>query len=280
MPARIFLKVLVAVLALLGKHHVVAAKSKADASVKVIVVPFRSGSQTMKYTLEGYGYKTFGMGDCAARYSCLHAVEQGLHEKIPWRQALQGFDATVGVPIAAHFENALEAFPEAQVVLIVRDLDAHARSWSNLNKLLVFIRTYLWFVPRLRVFGKTTKVMMDNNFFAGGPVDDPEHVKAVIANFTQKVKALVSPERLLVLNMAEENGLAKLTEFLNLPHEFGPLPRYGNKHQNEVKYRLTLAVVIDFIVLAVAILLYWKIGFVAVVMEAAMLYGLYQNWQF
>lgn len=250
-------------------------------AIKVIVVPLRSGSQTVKHVLQDYGLKTFGMGDCLLRYACLRDLERGMVQPIPWRQALEGWDAAAGVPIAAHLDSTLEAFPDARVVLMIRpDADAHFRSWSNLNDLLEFIRSYLWFVPRLRQLGKSQKVMMNGNFFAGGKVDDPDYVKAVFANYTAKVKSLVPPERLLVLDVADKNGLGQLTNFLDVhPRLQGPLPRL-NSAQNEVKFSILLALVVDLVVLALALLLYWKIGLVGVVVEVAVLYGLYQTWMF
>eukprot|EP00927_Polykrikos_kofoidii_P067780 TRINITY_DN63225_c0_g1_i1.p1 TRINITY_DN63225_c0_g1~~TRINITY_DN63225_c0_g1_i1.p1 ORF type:complete len:284 (+),score=47.79 TRINITY_DN63225_c0_g1_i1:96-947(+) len=254
--------------------------SVAENKIKLVVIPFRSGSQTLKHTLKDLGYTVFGMGDCVLRYSCLHALQGAREHPIDWAGmvAEKGYDATAGVPSAVYFNEVLDLFPEAKVILMPRDTDSWFRSTSNLLDLMSSFGKSLWFVPRLSQIAAAVAAMIEQEFFKGRS-EDPVAAKAAFTEYLEKVRARVPPEQLLELNVADEDALEKLTAFLVLPHQSGPLPRI-NSNQNEVKYRVGLAVGVDVLVgLAALVLFRWQ-GMWAVAALAAILGGLYGKWLF
>jgi len=256
-----------------------------DHDVKVVVVPFRSGSQTMKATLHSLGYHPFGMADCVLRYSCLHAVANAHQHPIPWTEMLHGFDATAGVPAACHIDQVLATYPNAKVILMTRDYESWLRSWTNLWNLITFFHDRLWFIPRLHEFSKACRAMIEKDFMPGGSPTDKDHFETTLSNYIEKVQTMVPPEHLLVIDVKDPNGLGKVTDFLydegnNEPTaSAGPLP-HVNRVQNVIKRRVALAVLIDVGTLLLAVILIRKVGVMGVVVQIAVLHGLYQTWRF
>lgn len=98
------------------------------------------------------------------------------------------------------------------------------------------------------------------------------------------VRKIVPSNQLLVLDAADPDGFGMLSEFLghtNFTKERpAPLPRINANKEDEVKYRVGLVVLTDFIMVIVAAVLYGLFGLYAVAVQVAVLAVLYQLYLF
>lgn len=217
--------------------------------VKVFCVGFRAGSQSMKAALERLGYRTYGMGVVVQYYSHLRAwTRHAEGDKQDLQRLLARFDATVGMPANFFVEDMLAAFPEARVVLQLREDEAWWRSYSGMASLLPMLRRRLFFVPRMRAIYRCVDAYMFSGYFQGKN-DDREYCIQRRDELFEQVRRLVPPERVLVHNLGD--GWEPLCEFLDHPVPGGPFP-HVNKSEAEVKKRVGLAMARDLGWLALA----------------------------
>jgi Sulfotransferase domain len=102
--------------------------------VKVIGAGFgRTGTMSLKAALEQLGANPcFHMIDIIRDPSNLHywkAAAEG--EKVDWEEALDGWEASVDWPGCTFYKEHMETWPDAPVLLSVRDPEAWYRSTSN-----------------------------------------------------------------------------------------------------------------------------------------------------
>ncbi|MEO1029694.1 MAG: sulfotransferase family protein [Pseudomonadota bacterium] len=103
-------------------------------ALKVIGAGFgRTGTLSMKAALEQLGYvKTHHMLEVMpSKDQRKHwlAIAQG--ERVDWDEVFEGFEASVDFPSSTYYTELLEKYPEAKVILTVRDPDKWYVSASN-----------------------------------------------------------------------------------------------------------------------------------------------------
>ena len=198
----------------------------------------RTGSQSLKKALEILGYRTYGMGVCLQYYSHLRAWRDHAEgkKKLDFERLLGRYDATVGVPCCFYYREMMEAFPEARVILCLRDPERWFRSFDNLRTLVFKVGGRLWFLPRIRLFYRTVYAFMFRGFF--GERYDQEHVLARLQRHNKEVREFVPAEKLLVFDVKE--GWEPLCKFVGKPVPDVPFP-HVNKSQSVVKKRIALA---------------------------------------
>ncbi len=94
------------------------------------------------------------------------AVDGG---KPDWPIFFEGWSAAVDWPVAAYFDQLAEAFPDALVVLTVRDPQHWWKSFSKLLGLVLKTRLFN-FIPMFRKFAAMNMHMIDYVF--DGSMDD------------------------------------------------------------------------------------------------------------
>jgi len=130
-----------------------------------------------------------------------------------WDELLRGYGATVDFPAAAFWPELMEAYPEAVVLLSVRDTEAWWRSCS---------RTAFPFV--LSLPPGPVKEMIDTLWetrFTSN-VTDEVAAKAAFESFNQRVRDGVPPDRLV--EWRPEDGWAPICAALDLPVPDEPFP--------------------------------------------------------
>jgi hypothetical protein len=100
----------------------------------------RTGTSSLKAALDELGYNTYHMDEVmkdvykiTPRWSHIFSTPKEDHNrrKELLREVLQGFNATVDYPAVSFFDEQLEMFPNAKVILSTRDFDSWYRSASN-----------------------------------------------------------------------------------------------------------------------------------------------------
>ncbi|KAI8144769.1 P-loop containing nucleoside triphosphate hydrolase protein [Fennellomyces sp. T-0311] len=196
------------------------------APLQVIGASFgRTGTDSLRAALNILGYNTHHMREMKKPQSrpdlFLEAYEHPEREA-DWDLIYDGYDAAVDWPTAAFVKPLLEQYPNAKVLLTVRDVDA----WYNSVKGTIF--TLVKSTPMCETMAPLDRmirtVCLDGAFSDDITfLDEEEAMKAKYIAHVEWVKQHVPPERLLVLELGE--GWERLCKFLDKPVPNCPYPR-------------------------------------------------------
>jgi hypothetical protein len=196
----------------------------------------RTGTTSLKAALEALGYGP-----------CYHMTEVFAHpehvlfweaarrgEVADWEEIFSDYRAAVDWPAAAYYENLMLAYPEAKVILTVRDPERwyeSARSTIYTMRDMVsspFFSLGARFVPRLRHLRRAALMVSglawDDTF--GGRFEDREHATHTFERLNERVVERVPPERLLIYSISE--GWGPLCDFLGVEPPDEPFPRLND----------------------------------------------------
>lgn len=176
----------------------------------------RTGTLSLKAALERIGY-----GPCYHMMEVLVAPERGRHwlEQTPsgsydWDTIFHGYRATVDWPAAAFWRELVERYPDAKVLLSLRDADR----WydSVMNTIYPVMRQG---PPKrapeiLHDFHKMVYALIFEQTFEGR-LEDRAHAKRVFVKHNQAVIDAIPPSRLLVYQPGD--GWEPICRFLDVP---------------------------------------------------------------
>ena len=161
-----------------------------------------------------------------------------------WRQALEGersaaeivkdFPATVDWPGSYYYRELMDAFPDAKVLLSVRDGDAWARSmretiWQTLygDGLVGLMATARRRVdPEWDACSAMLQEMWERSGLMNGAETTDAFMAAACDRYNADVIETVPADRLLV--WSPKDGWEPLCEFLELPVPDAPFPRVND----------------------------------------------------
>jgi hypothetical protein len=194
----------------------------------------RTGTMSMQAALNILGYRCYHMKEITEGPGHLQAWHEFVGGRAPmdWKTLFEGYEATVDFPACIYYRELLQEFPNAKVVLTVRDPERWFQSFLTLQQTTDRFRVFR-FVPRVRRFLNFV------DLFLGKVFDFPRDHENCINTFNrhiQEVQAYVPTDRLLVFRVQE--GWEPLCKFLGCEVPAGtPFP-----HLNEGKGALvTLA---------------------------------------
>lgn len=196
----------------------------------------RTGTLSQKVALE-----MAGLGLCYHMVNVLGDLEQ----VVPWQQAVAGeadlreifagFQASVDWPGAFFYRELLDIFPEAKVLLSVRDGEAWERS----------MRATIWGVlygeglandlsrarsridPGWRAYIQLVEDMWERSgLLGGGPCAGEGELAEAMERYNREVIEAVPAERLLVWSVGE--GWEPLAQFLGIDVPAAPFPRLND----------------------------------------------------
>jgi hypothetical protein len=195
----------------------------ATSQIKIIGAGFgRTGTLSMKAALEELGFGP-----------CYHMTEVFNHRKhaplweaaargetVNWRELFDGYQATVDWPGCTFYKEFMEIYPDAKVLLTVRDPEKWYEStqstiyrgtnWANApfsRRLLRLLR------PDILKTGRMINTLIWEGTFNGNFTDKPYAIE-IFNQHIEEVKKVVPPERLLVYNVKE--GWEPLCAFLGV----------------------------------------------------------------
>ena len=180
----------------------------------------RTGTASLKLALEklglGHCYHMLEVFSSPAHAALWHAAASD--PRIAWEGPLADYSATVDWPGCYFWQELADHYPEAKVLLSVRDPESWHRSvmdtiygaivdppaamppaWSSMVRDLILERTF------------------------GGRLDDRDHAIAVYQRHNEAVKRAIAPQRLLVYEASQ--GWEPLCRFLGKPVPAEPFPR-------------------------------------------------------
>ena len=196
----------------------------------------RTGTLTQKLALE-----QLGLGPCYHWVNLIADLDQvelwhrALDGEVLWEEIFDGHSASVDWPGGYFYDALADAYPEAKILLSVRDPQAWERSYrdtiwtmchgDSLMRLLSDARReidprwgrYLELVDRMLWSGEAP--------FADG--HSPQDLIEGMVRHNERVRRTIAPERLLVWEVAE--GWEPLCEFLGVEVPTDPLPHANDR---------------------------------------------------
>ncbi len=187
----------------------------------------RTGTTSLKLALERLlGAPCYHMREVLSHPEHIPGWRAAARGETPeWKQLLQGYAAAVDWPASAFWREISSSFPDALVLLSVRDSDAW---WDSANEtIFTTIRTPFDFGPDLSEWHDMVREMMEARFtFA------LENRAACIAAFerhNQQVRDFVPASRLL--EWTPGDGWAPICKALGLPEPSEDFPRTNTREE-------------------------------------------------
>ena len=203
--------------------------------MKVIGAGFgRTGTMTLKAALEELGAgPCYHMVDAlwgdTSRVPLWQAAANG--EDVDWQAVFAGFDSTVDWPGCTFYEPLMEVFPEAKVLLTVRDPDAWYESVKNSiyatliagrkGELAGGTNT----PPSPEAFAMISSLIWEGTFH--GRFEDRAYAIDMFNRHNEEVRRKVPAERLVVHEVKE--GWRPLAKMLGVEEPATPFPRLNDK---------------------------------------------------
>lgn len=216
-------------------------------SLKVIGAGFgRTGTLSLQAALEELGFaRCYHMTEVLAAHpehaSVWSAARRG--EPVDWDALFAGYQAAVDWPPCAFYRELMDRYPDAKVILTVRDAD---KWYESALQTIYYARHAFpawtrWFLPRMRRFTQ----MLDDVVWAGtfqGRFADKERAIEVFHRHIDEVRRTVPADRLLVYEVNQ--GWGPLCAFLGkeAPKD-KPFPRLNDTVEFRSRIRKIAAVV-------------------------------------
>ena len=195
-------------------------------TLKVIGAGFgRTGTLSLKEALEKLGF-----GPCHHMKEVMLNSEQAeyfylasMGEKVDWDEVFKDYNSAVDWPAAAYYKELSEKYPDAKVILGMRD----AGSWYDSASTTIYQMSQNFPKWIRLIFPRTKKLfkMIDKTIF--GEVfsyrfEDRESAMQVFNDHVEEVKRSIPEERLLM--HSAKDGWGPLCAFLDVPVPEEPYP--------------------------------------------------------
>lgn len=147
-------------------------------------------------------------------------------EGVDWEEVFAGYRSTVDWPGCTYWRELAEAYPDARVILTVRDPEDWFRSVSS----TIFSEEHLARFEGPDAdpdFRDMVRRLFHRTFDGKG--HEKEHAIAVYKAHNEAVKSTIPPERLLVLDPSE--GWGPLCDFLGVSVPDRPFPCLNTTRQ-------------------------------------------------
>ena len=183
----------------------------------------RTGTLSLKFALEQIGFGP-----------CYHMTEVMLNPEAPaqwiraadgnpdWETIFNGFVATVDYPGCTFWRELADYYPDAKVLLSVRD----PLQWFESTQETIFSDRAIQMLsqtPMKQFIEKTTWNTL------GGRIHDREFMTAEFKRHNEEVERTIPSDRLLVYQASQ--GWAPLCKFLGVPVPETPFPRANSREE-------------------------------------------------
>lgn len=183
----------------------------------------RTGTASLKVALE-----TLGFGRCHHMSEVFGSPEQidlwvkAAAGEPDWNAIYKDYGAAVDFPTAAYWREVAAFFPQAKVILSVRDPQ---KWWESTQETILSpaMSAGLDTMP----FGQVVKKVVWG--FFGNRIHDRDNLISIFNRHTEDVKRAIPQERLLVFEA--KDGWAPLCDFLGKPIPQEPFPRVNSKEE-------------------------------------------------
>ena len=227
----------------------------------------RTGTRSLKYALEHLnGDPSYHMQNILLNKNDAKKWHNSifLHDHdFNWEEIFNGYGACLDFPSCNYYKELMEAYPDAKVILTVRDAESWIKSWNVLNNQILksFTFRFLAQIPftsfKLQKDIHNKMILGHSGAFEGAKTDEERMKK--FEKWNQSVIDFVPKERLLVYQVKE--GWGPICNFLNKPTPDIPFP-YKNKTKNMGHMsRFINAMFVLFIFAFIAVIIWAVISF-------------------
>ena len=205
---------------------------------------------SLQVALQKFGYRTYHFFEAMANFEKGHLdMWNDLMEgksQMDWQTLFDGYKASTDLPACIYWREMAKVFPDAKVILTVRDPEAWWESWMSLVESQESSVDRLRFLPRFKALDRMV-INMERVFFGIGPGQYSK--EEGIARFNQHneaVKAAIPEDRLLIFDVRE--GWEPLCNFLNIPvpDEAFPHENVGTKQVEKLMGQMVLKDIFKF----------------------------------
>jgi Sulfotransferase domain len=195
------------------------AMTDQKATIKVIGAGLgRTGTLSLKAALEELGFsRCYHMTDVFAHRDHAKVWDDAAHgQPVDWETLFQGYQATVDWPGCAFYEEFMQRYPDAKVILSVRNPE---RWYESARQTIFYARNAFpgWMsfvVPRMRRFTRMIDRLVWKGLFEGR-FEDKAYAINVFNRHNEQVQRVVPVDRLLVYEV--QQGWEPLCNFLGVP---------------------------------------------------------------
>ncbi|MAV64280.1 MAG: hypothetical protein CBD97_00745 [Pelagibacteraceae bacterium TMED237] len=152
--------------------------------------------------------------------------------QILWEDIFNGYEACLDFPSCNYYKKLMEEYPDAKVILTIRDEDSWIKSWNVLNNQIIKSFTFR-FISKIPFTSFYLQKKIHNEAILGprgmfkGLKNDND-IKKQFLKWNQSVIDYVPKDRLLVYQV--KDGWKPLCDFLDLPN-----PDIPFFHKNKTK---------------------------------------------
>lgn len=216
--------------------------------MKIIGVGFgRTGTMSLKAALEQLGANPcFHMidlivGENKAR-DLPYWVKAADGEQMDWHEVFDGWEATVDWPACSFWEQLIETFPDAPVLLNTRDFDKFYASCEN--TILAVKKAAMAGelaqdanreAPAPELWGAIEKIIWQGDF--QGRFEDKEWVRQMYDKRNEAIRARVDKDRLIDWELGVD-GWEPLADALGVEVPDGPFPRLHDTNEFRTEFGL------------------------------------------
>jgi hypothetical protein len=206
--------------------------------IKVIGAGFgRTGTLSLKMALEQIGFgKCYHMEELLRNPQQVHFWEDASKGKpVNWDALFQGYQAIVDFPGYRHYRQLMQYYPDAKVILSVRDPEKwYESAYNTIYQAAPSLGQKIWMSLRLPFSPKLRKLI--RVFRLSGAVwkedfadkfTNKAFALEVFHRHNEEVKRLVPANRLLVYEVKQ--GWEPLCEFLGVPAPAVAFPRVNEQ---------------------------------------------------
>ncbi|MEM7125991.1 MAG: flavodoxin [Chloroflexota bacterium] len=241
----------------------VPEESSRDFSLKLIGAGFpRTGTMSLQAALN-----QLGVGPCHHMVEVLKDKEQAPlwqaivdGREVDFDLIYENYQSTVDAPGCFYYKELLEKYPDAKVLLSVRDPERWYSSVMESIYLTYLVPRWMQWMPTVGPYLKLAWTMVWDKVFEGR-VEDKAHAIAIFNAHNEEVKRVVPPEKLLVFNV--KDGWEPLCEFLDVPMPQGvPFPHLNDKEsiRKGLNSLRMVGYAVPMIALGVTALIAWLLG--------------------
>lgn len=208
-------------------------------TIRIIGAGFgRTGTASLQHALELLGYtKCYHMREIRRRVEdtkVWHAAMDG--GPMDWDTLFAGYQAAVDWPACTFYQELMQHYPEAKVILTLRDPDTwHASAMQTIYALQSLP------LSEMGAFAPIAPVllpMQDHVVWEGtfhGRFADKQYAIDVLQRHNEEVRRVVPSERLLVYEVGQ--GWEPLCTFLDVPMPAEPFPTLNSSAEFQQRIR-------------------------------------------
>ena len=214
----------------------------------------RTGTSSLKAAFEQLGFgpsyhmkEVFKNGD--SHIQCWRDAAAG--KPVNWETVFANYKSTTDFPASCFYKELMEAYPEAKVVLTIRDFDSWYKSASD-----TIYKAKSSTSGLIRYYHNSLRSMIDETIWEGvfhDRFEDKEYARQIFEAHIEEVKRHVPKERLLVYHVKE--GWEPLCNFLNVPIPETEFPRLNDskEFQKYISAMKTASLVVNTLAVAVPV---------------------------